>query len=102
MDIGYVTTALPQLQNETDVNIQLDEDLGSWFVATFWISGIVTCTLGGWLGGYLGRRKTMILAAPVVLSGFAILGSAKSIAFLFLGRILVSTALSCSTTSSGT
>ena len=48
--LGYPTKALTQLKNETNIELQMDENLGSWFAASFWIAGIFLCPLGGWLG----------------------------------------------------
>ena len=54
--------------------------------------GIFTCPLGGWLGGYLGRKKMMLLTSPVIFAGWAILGTANNRILLFFGRLLSSTA----------
>ena len=51
--LGYPTKALTQLKNETNIELQMDENLGSWFAASFWIAGIFLCPLGGWLGNNL-------------------------------------------------
>ena len=84
--VGFATIALPQLQK--DVHIQMDEDLGSWFVSLFYIVGIPFQFIGGWLGGLLGRRKLVIVSIPVLLTGFVVLGCAKHWATIFAGRII--------------
>ena len=99
------TTVLPQFQNETNIDAQidgindinkvtiysdalLDEQMGSWFAAMIGIVGIFMCPLGGWLGGVLGRRKLILLTAPIMVIGWAILGMAETTTVLFCGRIL--------------
>ena len=67
--LGYPTKTLPGLRNETDISIQLDEHMGSWYAALFWICGIVFAPLGGTLSGWLGRRKSILLTIPLVFTG---------------------------------
>ena len=101
--IGYATTALPQLQDEllTQKEVLLNEETGSWFVSIGLLMGIFTCPLGGWLGGYLGRKKMMLLTSPVIFAGWAILGTANTRSILFFGRILSSIAQMCQISSPG-
>ena len=101
--IGYATTALPQLQDEllTLNEVLLNEETGSWFVSIGLLMGIFTCPLGGWLGGYLGRKKIMLLTSPVIFAGWAIVGTADNRILLFFGRILSSIAQMCQISSPG-
>ena len=99
--MGYPTKALLQLKNETNVDLQMDDYLGSWFAASFWIAGIFWCPLGGWLGGLLGRRKIILLTAPLVLAGWAVLATASNITSLFFGRMISAMAVTCHMSSVG-
>ena len=63
--VGYTTTALYQLKNEDNKNVRMDDELGSWFAASFWLGGILACSFGGYLGGILGRRKLIIFTSPI-------------------------------------
>ena len=38
---GYATEALPQLRNETNLDVNLDEYEGSMFAAILWMIGII-------------------------------------------------------------
>ena len=38
---GYATEALPQLRNETNLDVHLDEYEGSMFAAILWMIGII-------------------------------------------------------------
>ena len=40
--MGFPTKALPQLRNETDVNVNLDDYQGSMFASVSFITGIKT------------------------------------------------------------
>ena len=99
--LGYPTKALPQLKNETNIELRMDEYLGSWFAGSFWITGIFLCPLGGWLGGWFGRRKIILLASPLVFTGWTILGTAKNIHSIFLGRYISAMAVTCHMSSVG-
>ena len=95
--IGYTTTALPQLQNEiiTHKDVILNEKMGSWFASIGFIIGIFINPLGGWLGGYFGRKKIIQLTVPFAIVGWIILGTAENRISLFSGRIITSIALMC-------
>ena len=73
--VGYTTTALYQLKNEDNKNVRMDDELGSWFAASFWLGGILACSFGGYLGGILGRRKLIIFTSPINIAGWIILGN---------------------------
>ena len=116
--VGFPTIALPSLQanktthlqNITNPNltyykydllsnkdetttidpIYLDNEMGSWFAASFWLSSIPLTPLGGWLGGLLGRRKIILITHPGALIGWVILATSQNITTLFLGRFLSS------------
>ena len=86
--VGFATIALPQLQAESDSNIQMDETLVSWFASTFWISGLFLAPLGGILAGKLGRRTVVIYFTPLVLLGWILMGVAYNKYMIFAGRII--------------
>ena len=86
--VAYPTKALPQLRNETDLNVALDDYHGSWFASVFWISGIILAPPGGILSGWLGRRKILLLSAPFTAFGWMIIGLSTNQIMLFLGRII--------------
>ena len=44
---GFATEALPQLKNETNESVNLDEYEGSMFASILWIAGIIVSPLGG-------------------------------------------------------
>lgn len=70
--------------------IYLDNEMGSWFAASFWLSSIPLTPLGGYLGGLLGRRKIILITHPGALIGWVILATSQNITTLFLGRFLSS------------
>ena len=66
-NFAYPTKALPELQNEGNLNgtrIVLDEFEGSMFAATFGITGIIYAPLSGVIAGWLGRRKAYSIHKP--------------------------------------
>ena len=88
--LGYPTRALPQLESEP--GMEMDEYMGSWFATIFWICGIFAPT-GGSLSSWLGRRKLILFASPLVAIGWFIIGMAQNRAMLFIGRALASSAI---------
>ena len=91
--LGYPTKALPQMKSESDINVALDDYEGSMFAAIFWIAGIIFSPLGGALAGWIGRRKTILLASPLIASGWLIIAIGHSQAMLFIGRCLTGIAV---------
>ena len=89
---GYATQALPQLKNETNMEVNLDEYEGSMFAAILWITGIIVSPLGGVASAWLGRKKIFIITTPILISGWIIIGLAQKKIMLFIGRIITSSA----------
>ena len=52
--------------------------------------GIFFAPFGGILSGWLGRRKLMIIAAPIVACGWMVIGLAQDKNMLYIGRIMTS------------
>ena len=88
--MGYPTSALPQLRNETNNEIKLEDKEGSLFASLFWMVGIFSAPFGGILSGWIGRRKLIIFAAPIVVCGWMVIGLAQNKEMLYAGRIMTS------------
>ena len=71
----------------------IDEKLGSWFAATYLLSGILMTPLGGYIGGLIGRRKIILLTHPGALIGWIITATSENIPMLFFGRMLTAISL---------
>ena len=101
--IGFTTVALPQLQNNDSlVDIYLDDEQASWFAAIPLISGIPIAPFGGFLGGLLGRRNIMLYTHPFVIIGLIVVANASNFAVLLIGRMIISASLCCHVSSVGT
>ena len=92
--IGYPTIAIPQLKNELNENLKLDDDLRSWFAPTFHICAILFMMPGGILSSKFGRRKIMLYTMPFIMAGWVLIGLAQNKIMIFSGRIL-SNSFSC-------
>ena len=57
---GYATEVLPQLRNESNPNVNLDEYEGSMFASIFLIIGIIVSPLGGITSGPYMSSKTSL------------------------------------------
>ena len=66
----------------------------SWGLSVHNTSSVSSCVLHiGALSGILGRRKAVLLFAPLVSVGWILIGAAQNRMMLFLGRFLISTAV---------
>ena len=88
--LGYTTIALPQWKNETSIDLRLDENESSLYASLFWIIGIICSPIGGILSGWLGRRKIVMIASPLVICGWLIIGFAQNKIMLYIGKTLCS------------
>ena len=88
--VGYTTAALPQLEVETDPELILDEQAGSWFATTHSICLVIFMIPGGILCNKIGRRGIMLFALPFIISGWLLIGFSYNRIMLFSGRIIVS------------
>ena len=87
---GYTTVALPQWKNETNVDLRLDENESSLYASLFSIIGIICSPIGGILSGWLGRRKVVMIASPLGICGWLIIGFAQNKIMLYIGKIICS------------
>ena len=92
--IGYPTIAIPQLKNELNENLKLEDELRSWFAPTFHICAIIFMMPGGILSSKFGRRKIMLFTMPFIMAGWLLIGLAQNKIMIFSGRIL-SNSFSC-------
>ena len=68
----------------------MDDYEGSLFASLFWMVGVICSPMGGFLSGWLGRRKIILLTTPLVAIGWIIIGFANNKLMLYLGRIISS------------
>ena len=70
--------------------MKLDDYEGSFFASLFWMTGIICSPIGGFLSGWVGRRKIVIFTAPLVSLGWLCIGIAQNRLMLYIGRIITS------------
>ena len=88
--LGYTTIALPQWKNETNIDLRLDENESSLYASLFWIIGVICSPIGGILSGWLGRRKIVMIASPLVICGWLIIGFAQNKIMHYSGKTICS------------
>ena len=86
--LGYTTIALPQWKNETNIELRFDDNESSLYASSIFLIGIICSPIGGILSGWLGRRKLVLVATPLVICGWLITGFAQNKIMLFVGRII--------------
>ena len=85
---GYTTIALPQWKNETNVELRFDDNESSLYASSIFMIGIICSPIGGILSGWLGRRRFVLIATPLVICGWLITGFAQNKIMLFVGRLI--------------
>ncbi|CAG9761018.1 unnamed protein product [Ceutorhynchus assimilis] len=84
---GYSAILLPQLEEESDWNI--DTNLSSWIASIATLPMCVGCLLGGWLMEMIGRKMLhMLTCLPNLIGWLLIAFCGRSIAMLLAGRFL--------------
>ena len=68
--------------------MNLNDYEGSLFASLFWMVGVFCAPIGGFISGWLGRKKIVIIAAPMVACGWLIIGLAQNKIMLYVGRIV--------------
>ena len=88
----FFTTAMFKngFQMILHLKVKLDDYEGSLFASLFWMVGVICSPMGGFLSGWLGRRKIILLTTPLVAIGWIIIGCANNKLMLYLGRIISS------------
>ena len=86
LNAGFGTVSISQLN--------LNEDLASWFASIEFFTAIPVAPLGGLVAGWLGRKTAVLIFSPFTTIGWLLIGASSSNVDLFLGRILLS--LGCS------
>ena len=61
----------------------------SFWIASIPLAAMTICAVaGGVLGEKIGRKKMMLLVAPILSVGYIVQGLAKNVYFLNIGRII--------------
>ena len=96
--IGYPTSALPQLELETDPDMQLSAKTKSWFAPILNLCVFFFMIPGSIINDKIGRRGLLLFAMPFIIGGWTLIGFARNSAMLIAGRI-ISCAFTCMTMS---
>jgi SP family myo-inositol transporter-like MFS transporter 13 len=84
VDIGIIAAALLYLGR----TVQLSVTQTSLIVAAVLAGSMISSPLGGLLADWLGRKKTMLLAALMFLMSIVLIVVSQKFASLFVGRLL--------------
>ena len=88
-DTGILSGAILFVQR--DFSLTVSER--SWAVAMVLVGAIIGAASGGYLSDKLGRRKSIIGAALLVIAGTIVLATAPEIYTFFIGRFIVGTGI---------
>ncbi|KAJ7563690.1 hypothetical protein O6H91_03G121500 [Diphasiastrum complanatum] len=81
---GVMSGAVLFIKQEFKFNDLLEEVLMGSFVIVSFVGGIIA----GFLADSIGRKKTIVVSAAIVLSGCIVIGLAPSYWFILTGRLL--------------
>ncbi|XP_047354532.1 facilitated trehalose transporter Tret1-2 homolog [Vespa velutina] len=87
MPIGYSAVLLPQLSAE-NATVYVDRELGSWIASVHSLATPIGSLLSGPFLDTLGRRGCLQLSAIPLCLGWIVMGFAKNIPALLVGRIV--------------
>ncbi|XP_046826090.1 facilitated trehalose transporter Tret1-2 homolog [Vespa crabro] len=87
MPIGYSAVLLPQLSAE-NATVYVDRELGSWIASVHSLATPIGSLLSGPFLDTLGRRGCLQLSAIPLCLGWIVMGFARNIPALLVGRIV--------------
>ncbi|XP_076678889.1 facilitated trehalose transporter Tret1-2 homolog isoform X1 [Andrena cerasifolii] len=88
MPIGYSAILLPQL-TEDNGTMHADRELSSWIASVHSLATPIGSLLSGALLDGIGRRGSLQLSAIPLCAGWVIIGFARSIPCLLIGRVVL-------------
>ncbi|PSN44752.1 hypothetical protein C0J52_10736 [Blattella germanica] len=88
MSMGHSAVLLPQLKEEADSGLQVDEETGSWIASVYMLVSPLGCFLGGVLLEKIGRRSGVLLGQGVYIVGWTVIAAAQNSTMMICGRIL--------------
>ncbi|XP_033349895.1 facilitated trehalose transporter Tret1-2 homolog isoform X1 [Bombus vosnesenskii] len=88
MPIGYSAILLPQLAEENGT-MYADRQLGSWIASVHSLATPVGSLVSGPLLDEIGRRGSLQFAAVPLFVGWFVIGFAKNISCLLIGRVVL-------------
>ncbi|KAK3864303.1 hypothetical protein Pcinc_029999 [Petrolisthes cinctipes] len=83
---GWSGGSLPSLQNDPDINPTTAQT--AWIVSIMALGAMLGGAMAGRLMDAVGRRTTLLLAAPVLMAGWALMGLAPNVPIIILGRFV--------------
>uniref|UniRef100_A0A1A8IVK6 Solute carrier family 2, facilitated glucose transporter member 8 n=2 Tax=Nothobranchius kuhntae TaxID=321403 RepID=A0A1A8IVK6_NOTKU len=86
--LGYSSPAIPELMNDANARLRLNEDQASWFGSIVTVGAAVGGLLGGWMVEKIGRKLSLMLCALPFVFGFTIIIAAQNVFMLYVGRVL--------------
>ncbi|XP_043268762.1 facilitated trehalose transporter Tret1-2 homolog [Venturia canescens] len=87
MPIGYSAVLLPQLA-EKNGTLRINREMGSWIASVHSLASPIGALLSGPLLDAIGRRGCLILASVPLSLGWIVIGFAKNISWILVGRVV--------------
>ncbi|KAL7636695.1 UNVERIFIED_CONTAM: hypothetical protein RMT77_012447 [Armadillidium vulgare] len=89
--IGFITAysslTLHQMKNDTSIDYVEERD-DAWIASLPSVTSIAGALLGGFMMDIYGPRKTLVLTAIPCALSWGLIAFAKSISFIYLGRLI--------------
>jgi len=99
--MGLPSILIPQLEEETNENLNLNFSEGSWIASVYLISNVPACLIGGYLSTLFGRRMMIMLICLPLAGGWVLLATAETQGQLLIGRLVQALSLGLAQASSG-
>ena len=86
--LGWSSPALPDIeQNYPEFEMGTTEK--SWVGSVMCLGAILGCVIGATLSNKLGRKRTILIASPMFVLGYALIIPANGMAMLYAGRAIL-------------
>nr|XP_022917209.1 facilitated trehalose transporter Tret1-like [Onthophagus taurus] len=90
---SWASPALSKLQsNHSPLGRPISDEEGAWVVSIFLLSATLSCVIGGYATESLGRKKTMVYTATLIILAWLLIAFGKRIEILYLARIFAGAA----------
>ncbi|KAL6436180.1 hypothetical protein ACFW04_005727 [Cataglyphis niger] len=87
---GWTTTSLSRLtSDDSDIPVKITQDESSWIVSLTVIGSMIGPFLGAGLADRYGRKRSLLFASGFFIVGWTIVFFARSVAALYISRIIL-------------
>jgi len=84
LDTSVANVALPHIGG----NLSATPEEATWVLTSYLVSNAIVLPMAGWLGGFFGRRRLLLICIALFTGSSVLCGMAESLRFLIVARVL--------------